>query len=348
MRFYTKQHRHYCGIDLHSRTMYVCILDDAAKIVVHKDIRTRPDLLLKLIEPYREDIVIGVECMFAWYWLADLCSSEDITFTLGHALYMKAIHGGKSKNDRLDSEKIARILRGGTFPQAYVYPRHMRSTRDLLRRRLKLVRLRAHADVHIQMTNDQYNLEPLTKKLKSKCNRAGIAERFEDTSVNASVQLDLDLMQFYDKKIQEVELYLERTAKLDRPYEYQLLRTVPGIGRILAMTMLYEIHDIGRFQRVQDFVSYSRLIRCTKTSAGKRVPGASTSKMGNAHLKWAFSEAAVCFLRQGLERKKLYDRLVNKHGKGKSLGVLRAKIGRAIYFMLKNQVPFDERRFLAA
>jgi transposase len=139
MRFYTKQHKYYCGIDLHARSMYVCILDGEGKTVLHKNRKATPEAFLRAIAPYREDIVVAVECMFVWYWLADVCAKEKIPFVLGHALYMKAIHGGKSKNDRIDSHKIAALLRGGTFPVAYVYPRKMRSTRDLLRRRNHLM-----------------------------------------------------------------------------------------------------------------------------------------------------------------------------------------------------------------
>lgn len=93
MRFYTISHKYYCGIDLHTKMMYVCILDADANILIHKNIPTNGKAFLKLIEPYREDIVVGVECMFSWYWLADLCDEQGIKFILGHALYMRCIHG---------------------------------------------------------------------------------------------------------------------------------------------------------------------------------------------------------------------------------------------------------------
>ena len=102
MRFYTNSHKYYCGIDLHTKMMYVCILDSDANILIHKNIPTNGKAFLKLIAPYREDIVVGVECMFSWYWLADLCAKEGIEFILGHAPYMRCIHGGKAKNDKKD------------------------------------------------------------------------------------------------------------------------------------------------------------------------------------------------------------------------------------------------------
>jgi len=88
MRFYNKQHKYYCGIDLHARKMYICILDKKGKTHVHKNIKTDPELLFEMIFPYIDDIVIGVECVFCWYWVADLCAEHKITFILGHALYM--------------------------------------------------------------------------------------------------------------------------------------------------------------------------------------------------------------------------------------------------------------------
>jgi Transposase len=161
MRFYTKVHEAYCGIDLHARSMYVCILNRDGEMMLHRNMPTTPEIFLKAIAPYRQDLVVAVECMFTWYWLADLCVQEGITFVLGHAQYMKAIHGGKAKNDRLDAQKIAVLLRGGMLPQAYVYPATMRATRDLLRRRLHLVRQRAERLTHIRQTNSQYNLPAL-------------------------------------------------------------------------------------------------------------------------------------------------------------------------------------------
>jgi Transposase len=122
MRFYNRQHRHFCGIDLHVKTMYVCILDTAGQTLVHRNVKSTPEAFLETIAPYRDDLVVAAECMFTWYWLADLCAAEGIAFVLGHALAMNAIHGGKAQNDRVDSFKIVSLLRGGLLPQAYVYP----------------------------------------------------------------------------------------------------------------------------------------------------------------------------------------------------------------------------------
>jgi transposase len=153
MRFYTNQHKFYCGIDLHARSMYVCVLSQEGEILLHRNMKAAPDPFLKAIAPYRDGLVVAVECIFTCYWLADLCVDEGIPFVLGHALYMKAIHGGKATNDQIDFHKIAALLRGGMLPQASVYPAQMRATRDLLRRRTHLMRKRSALLSHVQNTN---------------------------------------------------------------------------------------------------------------------------------------------------------------------------------------------------
>ncbi|MDP3936783.1 MAG: IS110 family transposase [Deltaproteobacteria bacterium] len=346
MRFYTKQHRYYCGIDLHARTMYLCILDQAGEVLLHRNVKSTPEAFLQAVAPYREDLAVAVECIFTWYWLADLCAREGITFVLGHALYMKAIHGGKAKNDRIDALKIASMLRGGMLPQAYVYPAGMRATRDLLRRRLHLVRKRGQLLAHIQNTNHQYNLPDFGKRIAYPANREGVAEHFEEVAVRKSIEVDLALIERYDALIQELELYLVRQAKQHAPQGFQLLRSIPGVGKVLALTILYEIHDIRRFAHVQEFASYARLVRCTKESGGKKL-GSGGKKIGNVHLKWAFSEAAILFLRHRAEGKKLLARLQKRHGKGKALSILAHKLGRAAYHMLARGRAFDLEKFLA-
>ena len=344
MNFYTKQHKYYCGIDLHAKTMYLCIINQEGNIVLQRDIRTDPEVFLKAIERYREDIAVAVECIFTWYWIADLCAQKNIPFVLGHALYMKAIHGGKAKNDKIDAHKIAVLLRGGMIPMAYVYPQQMRSTRDLLRRRMHLTRKRAELLAHIQNTNYQYNLPEIGKKIAYKANREGVSERFPDESVRKSIELDLKLLDYYDQLLPRLEHEISLIAKAHDADSYFRIRSIPGIGRILGLVILYEIHDIHRFPTVQDFVSYCRLVKSAKESAGKRL-GTSGKKIGNVHLKWAFSEAAVLFLRRNLQATKYRDKLVKKHGKAKSMTILAHKLARATYYILKRKEVFHMETF---
>jgi transposase len=261
MRFYNQTHTYYCGIDLHVKTMYVCILDATGKVLVHRNVPSTPEAFREVVAPDRQGLVVAVECMFTWYWLADVCADDGSPFVLGHALAMKAIHGGKAKHDKIDSHKIAVLLRGGLLPQAYVYPATMRSTRDLLRRRLHLVRKRGELLAHIQNTRAQYNLPAFEKRLAYAANREGVPDHFPDPSVRNSVEVDLSLIAHYDGLITDLELTIVREAKRHDADAFHRLRSVPGIGTILALTILYEIHDITRFDRVQEFASYARLVR---------------------------------------------------------------------------------------
>src|SRR5215467_8869741 len=280
MRFYTKPHKFYCGIDLHARTMYLCVLNQEGEILLHRNMPAGPEPFLKAVAPYRTDLAVCVECIFTWYWLADLCARAGIPFVLGHALYMKAIHGGKAKNDRIDAQKIAVLLRGGMLPQASVYPAAMRATRDLLRRRIHLTRKRAELLMHVQQTNSQYNLPEIGKKIAYKANRTGVAERFPDPAVQKSIEVDLALIDYYDQLLRDLELAIVTTAKQHDATTLYLLQTVPGIGKILSLVLLYEMHDIARFPRVQDFVSYCRLSNVPKNQrANATAPPARRSAM---------------------------------------------------------------------
>jgi transposase len=125
------------------------------------------------------------------------------------------------------------------------------------------------------------------------------------------------------------------------------MTSVPGIGKILALVILYEIHDINRFATVQDFVSYARLVKCAKEPAGKR-HGSSGKKIGNVHLKWAFSEAFVLFLRANPAGQRYVNKLTSKHGKAKALSILAHKLGRAVYYVLQRKQAFDMNKFFSS
>jgi len=228
---------------------------------------------------------------------------------------------------------------------AYVYPAEMRPTRDLLRRRMFLKHKRSELLGHIENTRNQYLLPNFYKKIAYKVNRQGIAERFPNPSTQMSIQTNLDLLTVFDNKILEIELFITHHAQQHNPNDLYLLRTVPGIGKVLSLVILYEIHDINRFPTVQNLASYARLIKPKRESAGKTYSGGNR-KIGNAYLKWAFSEAAVLFIRENDDIKTYHQTLKNKHGKAKAMAILSHRIGRAVYYILKNKQAFDMKRFL--
>ena len=345
MNLYNNMHPYYCGIDLHARLLYVCIIDQAGEVCVHKEISADPNKLQQLLEPYIGNIVVGVECMHCWYWVADFCDEIGVDFILGHALYMKAIHGGKAKNDRIDSFKIASLIRGGNFPLAYVYPKEMRATRDLLRRRMKIVRHGADLKAHVVNTTSQYNLPPNKVNLKNIAARKQLKNTFPEISVQNNIDLDMVILDCYAEQLSKVEWFIETQARQHKPIHLHLLKSISGIGRILSLTIIYEIGNIDRFDSVQNFASYARLVKCKAESAGKSY-GTQGNKIGNAHLKWAFSEAAVLYLRGNDKAKNYLTQLQKRMSKAKALSALAHKLGRCVYFMLKNETVFNEKQFL--
>ncbi|GLR70769.1 IS110 family transposase [Agaribacter marinus] len=284
MNFYTNTHPYYCGIDLHTRLLYVCIIDNENNVLVHEKINDSPEKLIRLLQPYLGAVVVGVECMHCWYWVSDFCQENGIDFILGHALYMKAIHAGKTKNDRIDALKIAKLIRGGNFPLAHAYPKEHRSIRDALRRRTHIMRMSAQLKAHVSSTVSQYNLPaPETRlNLQNSPARQHMHHFFPDEAVQKSMDLNLNIINTMVHEMYKIEHYVKLKAQYHKGSDFHILKSFPGIGKILALTILYEVGDIQRFGRVQQFASYARLVKCKAESAGKTY-GTQGNKIGNGH-----------------------------------------------------------------
>ena len=223
----------------------------------------------------------------------------------------------------------------------------MRATRALLRRRCHLGRKRAELLAHLHNTKSQDHLPASGKRLAAKANRADVADHFPAPSVRKTIEVEVALLDHYDKLLGEVELSLTRRAKTEDVQTFARLQSVPGIGQLLALVLRYEIQDIGRFPRVQEFVSYCRLVKCAKDSNGKRL-GTSGKKIGTVHLRWACADAAVLFIRHNQPGKAYFTQLEHQPGKAKALPVLAHKLGRAVYYLRTREQAFDLQRFVAA
>jgi transposase len=206
------------------------------------------------------------------------------------------------------------------------------------------MRRRSEALGHIFNTHLQYNVPAPTRRIRYAGNREALTDPFADESVKKMIAVDLAAAKCYDGIIKDLELYLTRHAKVHDPQTYFLLHTVPGIGKVLALTLMYEIHDVGRFGGVGEFISYGRLVNCPHTSAGKQC-GSGGRKIGNAFIRWAFAEAVCLLIRELPEAKGWIARKEKKYGKGKALSLLAAKLGRAVYWMLRRKEPFNVEKF---
>src|SRR5438067_584315 len=262
--------RFYAGIDLHARSLFLSILDRDGQERYARNLSAAPAPLLKAVQPFRDGLVVGCECMHCWYWLADTCREHDIAFALGHAWGMKAVHGQKTQCDRHDAQAIARLLRGGNFPLAYAYPRERRGLRDLLRARLRLVRQRAELYGHVHTARRQANLPPVSSDVKYKSQRAAITADIADPFVRRRVETDLALLEPLDAAIRRLEAEIEEAAQEHYQAEMAVLQSTPGVGLVLSLTILLEIDTVERFGTRQQSCSYARLCGAVQESAGQR------------------------------------------------------------------------------
>jgi transposase len=351
MKYYTSTTEYNCGIDLHARQMYVCLMDRQGKKLVHTNVKDNDfNFFLKLVTPYQHSLTVCCECMFGWYWLADACQAAGLSFVLAHALYLKAIHGGKNKNDRIDSEKLAHLLRSNFIPPAYVYPADKRPLRALLRQRIFYVWRRSELLARIHSHQLAYNRIPAkqTRRIRDQWQEQLLA-REDHPLRQIALKNDLAMITHFDRQIALLELELVHQTKELACRDYTLLQSVPGIGQSLGLTILYEIGQIERFPTVKDFLSYCRLVKGTVASAGK-IKGLRGAKLGNPYLRWAFGEAAVIAKRDHVTIGPLAQRLESQMNgnKFKANTILAIKLARAVYFMLKNKTVFDPERLVAA
>jgi transposase len=350
MNYYTSTTEFNCGIDLHAHQMYVCLMDRSGKILVHTNIRNNDfNFFLKLVAPYKHDLTVCAECMFGWYWLADACQAANLPFVLAHALYLVAIHGGKNKNDRIDSLKIAHLLRSNLIPQAYVYPAAKRPLRALLRQRTYFVWHRAALLARVQSVQLAHNrtLHKQTRPNREPWEKLLLADE-PDPVRQLTLQNEVAMIGHYDDQITSIETQLRQQTKLIAGRDFALLQTVPGIGENLAALILHEIGDISRFPTVKNFLSYCRLVKGTVASAGK-IKGLRGAKLGNPYLRWAWGEVAVIAKR--VEPVKTLAQLLELRcggNKFKANTILAIKLARATFFMMKNQTVFDPEQLVRA
>ena len=350
MKYYASQTEYNAGVDLHARNLYLCIMDRAGSILVHENIRDNDlDRVCQLIEPYRHNLTLAFESCFMGAWFADFCEDQHLPYVMAHAYYLRTIQNHKHKNDKRDSQELADCLRTNRIPPSFVCPRAIRPIRALVRRRLAFVQNRARILGFSMIDLMAHGLKTPQIHARSKARwcaalRASFHEPIQQFITEANVQT----VEHYNRQIERMEQALTRHASTAHTQDFNLLLTIPGVGEVLALTILYETIDIHRFPSVKDYVSYCRLAKGVEESGGKRL-GSRGAKIGNPYLKWAFVEAACLAKRSNPTLAKLGARLEKKKGPKKLVnGIIAAKLARAAYFMLMNKTGFDPNRLVPA
>lgn len=329
----------YTGMDLHSSNTYVGIIDEKGKRVFKRRLPNEGQRIVEALGPYRSDIVgIVVESTYNWYWLVDLLKAKGYKVHLANPAAVQKYQGLKYADDQHDAFWMAEMLRLGILPEGYIYPEEERPIRDLLRKRGHLVRLRMSLIISLQNIISRNNGFKLTvnavKALKTD-HVAPLLEGNEDLALAGRVSKES--IDFFTGQIKAIEAVVEGKVELREPY--QGLLSMPGVGRILALTIMLETGPISRFAKVGNFVSYCRKVSSRWLTNGK-AKGKGNKKSGNKYLAWAFSEAAEHARRQHPEPRSYYNRKMQRSNAMVAHNALAHKLARAAYYIMRDGVVF--------
>ncbi len=338
--------RLYGGIDLHSSSSYLGIIDGTDNRVLRKKLRNEPQLILKTLQPFKEKLAgVVAESTFNWYWLVDLLMDEGYRVHLANPSAMKRYEGLKHSDDNHDAFWLAHLLRLGILPEGYIYPKEERPIRDLLRKRGHLMKLRTSLILSLQNIVERNcccRINANTIKRLRENHVSPLLNGQEDLELSGSVSKEA--IDFLTRKIKQIERFIEAKVKLKEEFIY--LNTICGIGKILSLTIMLETGAIDRFPTVGDFVSYCRKVPSTWTSNGK-TKGKGNKKNGNKYLAWAFSEAAELARRYDTLARAYYQRKAARTNFMVAHNALAHKLARAAYFVMRDRVPFDPEKLFA-
>lgn len=334
---------YYAAIDLHGNNLVLAVVDAQGRRIKHARLFCELYEVEKFLHPYRSRIVtVAVESTFNWYWLVDGLEDLGYQVVLANPAAVVQYEGIKCADDESDAFFLAELLRLGILPTGYILNRRLRAVRDLLRRRARLV---AHRTA---LTLSLRNLQmrtmgccPIPSKELQSTRRTDVVDLFEDPAEKLTAEIQKAHIDALGKSIARMEkLVLVQAAALPH---FAALCSVPGIGRILAMTIVLEVGDIRRFASPEKFASYCRMVKSARTSNGKK-KGENNAKCGNRYLAWTFVEAANFIRRYDLRAQRWHDRKAAKTNRVLAKKALGCKIAKAVWHILAEGGEYDGER----
>ena len=331
----------YAGLDLHSRNTYIGIMDDAFNRVFKKRVPNDLDQILQILKPFKKRLKgFVVESTYNWYWLVDgLMDAGYGTAHLANPAAIKQYEGLKYSDDQHDAFFLAKLLILGILPEGYIYPKQHRPVRDLARKRMFLVQHKTANILSLQSLIQRCCCVKISTGDVRNLTVEALQEWLKEEYLVLSAQTSLDTINFLKQKIKRLEKAIIQRVKLNKGFR-QLL-TIPGIGNILAMTIMLEVGDIKRFPKVGNFASYCRCVPSKRLSDGKS-KGYGNRKNGNRYLSWALTEAAQLGRRYNEQFRRYYNRKVAQANTSLATKALGNKLARICYYIMRDQVPFRE------
>jgi transposase len=329
----------YAGIDLHSNNNVLVILNDKGESMYQKRLENNLDVVLQALEPYKLQLSgVVVESTFNWYWLVDGLMERGYKLHLANTAAIQQYNGIKHTNDHTDAHWLAELLRLNLLPTGYIYPKEERSLRDLLRKRSQLVQIKTQNMLSMQNIILRQTGKQISGNNIKKMDSDTLATYITDSNVRLAVLSNLNIINALTLEIIGLEKTVLRQIKLKK--EFDKLKTVPGIGDILGLTIMLETGDISRFKNVGNFASYCRCVDSKRLSNGKK-KGINNKKNGNRFLSWAFIEAANFAIRFDDTIKKFYQRKMNKTKQVIALKTVAHKLARACYYIMRDSCNFE-------
>lgn len=333
----------HCGVDLHGDNGMYAVVDEGGKRIFKKRLANDLTEVLTALEPYRQELTSGiaVESTYNWYWLIDGLQGAGYKARLANPAAMEQYNGLKNTDDETDAIFLAEMSRLGILPEGYIYPKEERPVRDLLRRRLMLVHQKTAHTLSFKNLIARERGERISTHRIQQLWPEEIGQYFQDQRLVLMGKTNIEAIRFLDKQIDEIEKMVLGEVKL-RP-EYERLLTVPGIGKILAFTIMLETGDINRFKEAGNYTSYCRCVKSCRLSNEKK-KGENNRKNGNRYLCWAYIEAANFIRRYCPEAKAWYQRKLSRSKSVIATKALASKLSKACYYIIKDQVDFDVKK----
>ena len=333
---------HFAGIDLHSTNSVMGIIDKDNRKVSKK--KTKNDLLavLHFLKPFQEQLRgVVVESTFNWYWLVDGLMENGYKVHLANPSAIKQYEGLKHADDVTDAFHLANLLRLGILPEGYIYPKEQRPVRDLLRKRLMLVRQRTAQILSFENLFTRNHGSRINSNAVNKLIEQDVENIFEQEYVVLSGKASIATINFLRGRIIQLEKAVLKVAKLKD--EYKMLLTAPGIGKILALTIMLETGPIERFAKVGNYASYCRCVQ-SKWFSNSKAKGKGNSKNGNKYLSWTYVEAANHAVWHYDYVKHYYQKKMAKTNNVVAIKAIAHKLSRACYYIMRDNKEFDPKR----
>ncbi len=333
----------YCiGIDLHSNNLHVAMVDQNGKRRLHKKLPCDLQAVLELLKPHRKALrTLAVESTYNWYWLIDGLREEGYPVVLANPAQIHQYQGLKHTADADDAYWLAEMARLDILPTGYLYDPELRSVRDLLRRRLLLVHQRtalllSFKGLHIRTHGSTLKLAEVNKLEADEA-----AELFERAGDQLAARTQITLIDAFNEQIARLEAAVLKQVK-QQPL-FQRLQSLPGIGRILGMTIALEVGEIARFPAPGDFASYCRAVQSRRLSNDK-VKGRNNGKCGNKYLAWAFVEGAHCAKRFDPRCAGFFQKKKQQRNTAVATKALACKLAKAAWWVMRDGVEYDPKR----